>query len=122
MRTIKGLSDSKRMSIIQEYLDGANKSFLCRKYNLSKPQIISIWLRTFGIEDTRSSNIPTTMNKSVNNPSNESDELKQLRRELKQARLNLKRETMRADLYETMVDVAEEMFNIPIRKKAGTNQ
>ena len=29
---------------------------------------------------------------------------------------------MRADFFETMVDVAEEMFNIEIRKKADTGQ
>jgi hypothetical protein len=62
------------------------------------------------------------MNKKANHPENESEELKQLRQELKQSRLDLKRESMRADLYETMVDVAEEIFNILIRKKADTNQ
>ena len=31
-------------------------------------------------------------------------------------------ETMRADLYDTMIDVAEEMFGIEIRKKADTGQ
>ena len=29
---------------------------------------------------------------------------------------------MRADFYDTMIDVAEEMFGIEIRKKAGTGQ
>jgi hypothetical protein len=31
-------------------------------------------------------------------------------------------QTMRADFFETMVDVSEEMFGIEIRKKAGTGQ
>ena len=34
----------------------------------------------------------------------------------------LYQEKMRADFYDTMVDVAEEMFGIEIRKKAGTGQ
>ena len=29
---------------------------------------------------------------------------------------------MRAHAFDTMIDVAEEMFNLPIRKKAGTKQ
>ncbi len=29
---------------------------------------------------------------------------------------------MRADFYDTMIDVAEEMVGIEIRKKAGTGQ
>ena len=32
------------------------------------------------------------------------------------------REKLRAKAFDTMIDVAEEMFNIPIRKKAGTEQ
>ena len=122
MKTRKGFRDKKRMLIIQAYFDGASKNSLCRKYNIASSHTISNWLRIFGIEDTRTTYIPTAMNKTVKQPVNESEELKQLRQELKQTRLDLKRESMRADLYETMVDVAEEMFNIPIRKKAGTNQ
>jgi len=34
----------------------------------------------------------------------------------------LRQEKMRADALDTMIDVAEEMFNIPVRKKAGTKQ
>ena len=37
-------------------------------------------------------------------------------------RTALKHEKLRAQAYDTMIDVAEEMFNIPIRKKAGTKQ
>ena len=36
--------------------------------------------------------------------------------------LLLENEKLRAQAYDTMIDVAEEMFNIPIRKKAGTKQ
>ena len=34
----------------------------------------------------------------------------------------LKAEHMRAEFYDTMIDVAEEMFKISIRKKAGPKQ
>ncbi len=34
----------------------------------------------------------------------------------------LKTEHMRAELYNKMIDVAEDMFKIPIRKKAGPKQ
>lgn len=34
----------------------------------------------------------------------------------------LKDANMRAEFYDTMIDVAEEMFKIPIRKKAGPKQ
>lgn len=43
------------------------------------------------------------------------DEIKELRRRLKEAEL-------RADAYDEMINVAESMFNIPIRKKAGAKR
>ena len=84
IKTRKGFSDEKRMLIIQAYFDGASKNLLCRTYNLASSRTISNWLRIFGIEDTRTTYIPTAMNKTVKQPVNESEELKQLRQELKQ--------------------------------------
>lgn len=45
-----------------------------------------------------------------------------LKKELKEAKLALYQAQMRAEVYDTMIDVAEEMFKIPIRKKAGTKR
>ncbi len=60
--------------------------------------------------------------KKAESPKSESKEITRLKRELKEAKLALYQERMRADSYDTMIDVAEEMFKIPIRKKAGTKQ
>lgn len=45
-----------------------------------------------------------------------------LRAEITRLRKELRYQTMRAEALDTMIDVAEEMFNIPVRKKAGTKQ
>ena len=50
------------------------------------------------------------------------EENKALRKEVLELKRQLYNETMRADFYDTMIDVAEEMFNIEIRKKADTGQ
>ena len=52
----------------------------------------------------------------------QAEEIKALREEILELNKKLQQETMRADFYDTMVDVAEEMFNIKIRKKVGTGQ
>lgn len=49
-------------------------------------------------------------------------EVARLEKELKETKLALYQAQMRADVYDTMIDVAEEMFKIPIRKKAGTKR
>lgn len=45
-----------------------------------------------------------------------------LRAEVTRLKKELRHEKMRAEALDTMIDVAKEMFNIPVRKKAGTKQ
>ena len=45
-----------------------------------------------------------------------------LRAEVTRLRKELRQEKMRAEALDAMIDVAEEMFGIPVRKKAGTKQ
>lgn len=45
-----------------------------------------------------------------------------LRAEVTRLKKELRYERMRSEALEAMIDVAEEMFNIPVRKKAGTKQ
>lgn len=64
-------------------------------------------------------NVPT-MRKKKNEASTE--DYDKLRAEITRLRKELRHEKMRADALDTMIEVAEEMFNIPVRKKAGTKQ
>lgn len=50
------------------------------------------------------------------------EDYERLRAEVMHLRKELRQEKMRAEALDTMIDVAEEMFNIPVRKKAGTKQ
>ena len=45
-----------------------------------------------------------------------------LRAEITRLKKELRYEKMRSEALDTMIDVAEEIFNIPVRKKAGTKQ
>ena len=49
-------------------------------------------------------------------------DMESLKAEVARLRKALKEESMRADLYNEIINVAEEQFKIPIRKKAGTRQ
>jgi len=61
MRTIKTMTDELRLQIIQEYLDGASKYSLKRKYNLRDSKSISSWMLKFGIENPYSQPIPLAL-------------------------------------------------------------
>ena len=47
------------------------------------------------------------------------DQIRDLQAQLSQARKEAELEKLRAKAYDTMINVAEETFNIPIRKKSG---
>ncbi len=50
------------------------------------------------------------------------DQIRELKAQLKQARKEAELEKLRAHAYDTMINLAEATFNIPIRKKSGTKQ
>jgi transposase len=111
------LSQEERDAVVREfYLEGASKNSLVKKYNSSYSAILRI-IRKFAAENDKSALL------MKNRPTNsQEEEIKALQGEVLELKRKLYDETMRADFFETMVDVAEETFNIEIRKKAGTGQ
>ena len=91
---------------------------------------ISEWIRTFVAENPsyKSKRMKQAEEKrkkkavleSVDSPIPSDKE--SLKAEVARLRKALKEESMRADLYNEIINVAEEQFKIPIRKKAGTRQ
>lgn len=82
--------------------------------------ILACWVRIF--EDSNPE-ISAYMKKHKSpKSSDESSSITALRLENERLRAELKDAKMRAHAFDTMIDVAEEMFNLPIRKKAGTKQ
>lgn len=55
-------------------------------------------------------------------PAQDLQEIKSLQKRIKELEVELKRESLRADFYDEMINVAESKFNIPIRKKAGAKR
>lgn len=111
-------SDDFKLSVVESFVSGScTQYFLCKKYSLSRT-LIRNWVRIFA-PDYKPELVASSMGKKV---LSESEEILSLKRALREKTLELKREKMRGDFYETMVDVAEEQFNIAIRKKAGAKQ
>lgn len=49
-------------------------------------------------------------------------DVKQLRAEINRLQGQLRKEKLRADAYDLMIDLAEQKFKVPIRKKSGAKQ
>lgn len=111
------LSEELKLEVVRDYLlNGIDQCQIAKQYGISH-QSVSRIIRIFAASNDKSAllmkNTPTD---------NQAEEIKALRAEILELKKKLHQETMRADFYDTMVDVAEEMFNIEIRKKAGTGQ
>ena len=99
------------------FIDGLSLSALSLKYSISRSTIYN-WIRTFASSNPEI--VDFMQKKRSIQPSQ--DEAVALKSEILRLKKELKDAQMRAHAYDTMIDVAEEMFNIPIRKKAGTKQ
>jgi transposase-like protein len=111
------IPDDLKLEIVCDYLlNGVDQYKIAKEYGISQ-QSVSRIIRNFAASNDKSALL------MKNRPTDsQADEIKALREEVLELKKKLHSETMRADFYDTMIDVAEEMFNIEIRKKAGTGQ
>ena len=111
------LPDELKLEVAKErHLERKSTSEIAKEYGISLTSVDRI-LRNFAASNDKSALL------MKNKPTDSlAEENKALREEILELKKKLHQETMRADFYDTMVDVAEEMFNIEIRKKAGTGQ
>ncbi len=136
MRDNRGMTDEKRMTLLQEYLssDKSRASFEEEK-GLSHSTIYR-WLRIFAVEDkpavpsrpsfeqsgqsaAQSEQAVVTDMKKDPDKEDLLQEIARLKEELRSKSLDLKRAEMARDVYERMIVLAEERYGIPIRKKSG---
>lgn len=111
------LSEELKLEVVRDYLlNGIDQCQIAKQYGISQ-QSVSRIIRIFAASNDKSALL---MKNTTTD--NQAEEIKALRAEILELKKKLHQETMRADFYDTMVDVAEEMFNIEIRKKAGTGQ
>ena len=85
---------------------------------------VSNWIRTFVAESQSSTRMAKTIHPQEVSPvsGSESADIKVLQSEIARLKRQLAHETLRADAYDELINVAEKQFNILIRKKAGTKQ
>lgn len=121
-------SDSLRMQIVHRYYT-TNVSFrsLEREFGVSYATI-RIWVQKdkqyYLSEQDIKQEIATFA--SVNNHTDTMPQKKltpqQMEERIKELENQLEFERMKATTYDTMINVAEDMFKIPIRKKPGAKQ
>lgn len=99
--------------IIEDFLTGRyTLTELKVKYNLSNKVVIYQWIKKH--REAQQELLSLSMSKPTAEPSKDSDNcsVQELQQQLTLARLKI-------NTLETLIDVAEETFNIDIRKKSG---
>lgn len=102
---------------------------ICKIVPVSRAGIYK-WLRKF-VSENRNTSLPiqktimkvkTSVKAEPEAPHELPEDVKALQAEIARLAQDLKYEKMRADAYDTMIDLAEDTFKIPIRKKSGAEQ
>jgi transposase len=117
---MKGVDDALRVQIIEEHLAGSSQYSLARKYKLSNGRSISAWMRTFGIAGSEKQAEPEEGMQKRKADLNKSSEVISLEKENRLLRLGLARAQMKAETLDAIIDLAEETYQIKIRKNSNT--
>ena len=91
------------------------------KYHLSCKNVLLAWIDKF-VNATNELSLPENQSEDPMAKKNPEEELKMLKAENKRLEKALELEKLRATAYDTMITLAEQTFNIPIRKKSGTKR
>lgn len=118
MNPKEGFTESFKLFIVEEVESGRlNKSEASRKYGILGHSTIFKWCRKYGKESTitRKRGKKTAMTQRDQELLRLTNEVNALKEELDEARI-------KNVVLDTLVDIAEKEFEIPIRKKYGAKQ
>jgi len=118
-RTQKDYSQTLKLQIVQEIEHGIlSISQAQRSYGIQSRSTVVNWVKKFGTFSFEHTHSKQTMEKTPEQRILELEQrIKQLERQKKDAEYIADRAQKKAILFEMMVDIAEEEFNIPMRKK-----
>lgn len=123
IREIKktSLEEEDRMQLVAQILRGERTpEEIRRSYGIVSINSIYTWIGKY-ISQEKSLSLEKQTEEDMAKKSKD-DQIRELKAQLKQARKEAELEKLRAYAYDTMINLAEETFNIPIRKKSGTKQ
>lgn len=116
-------TEEDKIAIVSEYVLGhVPASQIIEKYHIGSRQVLFNWVDRYVNEKELVSLLDETNPSDSMAKKSPEDRVKALEAENKQLQKALELEKLRSKAYDTMIDVAEETFNIPIRKKSGTKQ
>ena len=119
--TVYKAEESDRINAVLDILKGVTTAEeVQKKYGITSINSVYTWIGKY-VSQEKSLSLGEQTEEDMANKSKD-DQIRELKAQLKQARKEAELEKLRAHAYDTMINLAEEKFNIPIRKKSGTKQ
>lgn len=113
----KRYSEQFKQDVVADILrTGISKDEARRIYGIRGKGLLADWLNRYGKE------VNERLSLQPMEPSDYEKKIKELERRLAEAENEAAMARHKAGLYETMMDIAKEKFNIDIRKKFDTRQ
>ena len=121
LKTVIKPDENDRLNAVLYILKGATTAEeVRRKYDITSINSVYTWIGKY-VSQEKSLSLEEQTEEDMTKKSKD-DQIRELKAQLKQARKEAELEKLRAHAYDTMINLAEETFNIPIRKKSGTKQ
>ena len=119
--TVQKAEEHDRLNAVLDILKGITTAEEVRKkYDITSINSVYTWIGKY-VSREKSLSLEEPTEEDMAKKSKD-DQIQELKAQLRQARKNAELEKLRAHAYDTMITLAEETFNIPIRKKSGTKQ
>lgn len=119
--TVYKAEEHDRINAVLDILKGTiTAEEVRKKYDITSINSVYTWIGKY-VSQEKSLSLEGQNEDDMANKSKD-DQIRELKAQLRQARKEAELEKLRAHAYDTMINLAEETFNIPIRKKSGTKQ
>ena len=115
MRKKRKFTDENRLTYLEEYLNSSSSQGQFEREKGISHGSIYRWLRIFAIDDKPTPIMSNRLNQTEEELHNKIQELEQ---QLKSLKIELKQSNMARDAYNCMIDLAEETYNIKVRKNS----
>lgn len=107
------IHEEDRVQAALDFLKGENTpEELVEKHHISNVQVLFSWVGRY-LSENRLVSLQDKSDDTMANKSKD-EQIRELKAELKKARKEAELEKLRAHAYDTMINLAEERFNIPI--------
>ncbi|MBE0649234.1 MAG: transposase [Bacteroidales bacterium] len=113
--------DEFKIRIVKEYMTtDVSRKELANKYGFGDGGTLNKWIRIFG--GGISEKIEPQVLRAMSEERKTSKKADDQQARIKQLEQALAQEQLKTEALNTMIDIAEEQFNISIRKKAGSKR